>query len=151
MLSVSEIPQGQSYLTGLNPYDQYVLARQEEIVKNMCISLGIDRRALNGEPNSLDLIDKRLAKFTVDDEFIDSNFLGIYLYLGELLKKNNGGAWKLNYIKQDDLWELIVLDKAGNELAVGISLYEEFENYRVQAFKDPIRSTYNRLAAISTL
>ena len=140
--SVFEIPQGQHFMTGLNTYGNLVLQKSREIVTDFAKRESISPALLDGSQASLTVLDSVIENRTIDDEFLDKNFLPMYLYLAEMVQKDYGGALKLFYDQDDDIWVPDFFDKDGRDTAMGIYLFEEFERNRKQKFAGLMQTAY---------
>jgi hypothetical protein len=140
---VKQGPKSHHMLLGLNQYGDQLLNKKNEIYDELFKNLSIRNIQVHVAYENLKLIDDAIDSSFVDDEFVDKNFIGMCLYIGDLYTKKYQGHWELKYVTKDDLWIPEYLTKSGNVIPVDRVLYEYLEDYRQQKTPGLLQAVYN--------
>lgn len=137
---------GKSILFGCNQFGNEVLKHKFNIIdKGLVERLNIPKLNLDYTPQSLTLIDESINKLDFEEKLFYEIFLGLILYLGDVLVLSNPDKYTWIIIDEgDETWSPTILDKKNNyKLPLSIYLYESI--ILDSTHSSYMRYTYDRL------
>lgn len=114
----------QSYLNGLNPYNEKLPIFEDSILKKLSLKMGIPVSYLDYSESSLFFIDDLLESEANDSVFINNFLIDIIFYVGKVYINTNGGRIAMILSEYDNLtWEPIIIREDNSIHIFGIHVY----------------------------
>jgi hypothetical protein len=82
------------------------------LLQQLANILGIDSNALDGSFGSLEIVESRI--WNDPDRFLEfDHFIPLVAFIGEVIRHDVGGEWRMRFDPLYDVWEPYVVDSAG--------------------------------------
>jgi len=117
-----------SVFLGCNPYRKQVLSNSSKIINELAQVVKLDSQELNFSINSLQTIDRKINELNWGDLFFWRAYLGLTLYLGETLIRNNISAFSWEVVQEEaDVYVPYLLSGTANLIPIHIYIYESLK------------------------
>jgi len=104
----------QHLLKGRFPEGNTFIHRIPELLNRLAEKLGLRAEDLDRSWQSLDLIDRIVRdRFSPAERVEAELFVPLFAYLGEVIRKTDGGEWEMRLVDDQGIWEPWVITTAG--------------------------------------